>query len=278
MIDMDKLLQEYQALWALSDPTLIAKTNTSHVYKVQHKSNVVVLKLYTQAGREDEARGPIFLDLCSGNSAAKVFKYDDNACLLEFIDGDVLIELVNQGKDEEATAIIGDVLKKIHQTKISNDTGLIDLKTYMRYLFKYAKGDCPDIVKRAAQVAEQYLKKPAPTCLLHGDMHHENVMHHPERGWLALDPKGVIGNPAFDLANTLHNPIPHKNLYHNEARLLKQVEILSQKTDIKSQDILESAYIHGALSSCWTKSDDGEHDEDRLKTSLILEKHIGLRT
>lgn len=272
---MAQLREHYCEKWGLKNPTLIAETNTSHVFKVGYKNDIAVLKLYTDAGRKDEVRGPIFLELCNSNGAIEVFNYDDKACLLEFIDGDVLIGLVNKGQDEQATGIIGDVLKQIHQTKIPDDTELIDLKTYMRLLFKFAQSDCPDIVKRAAQIAENYLNKSAANCLLHGDMHHENVMHHPKRGWLALDPKGVIGNPAFDCANTLHNPLERHDLFHNETRLLKQVEILSEKTDINPQDIIESAYIYGALSSCWTKDDDGEYDSDRLKTSLILEKHIG---
>ena len=44
--------------------------------------------------------------------------------------------------------------------------------------------------------------------------------------------------------------------------------------DIDPQRIIDYAYIHGALSSCWTKEDDGAYGQDAIETSLILEKHI----
>ena len=47
--------------------------------------------------------------------------------------------------------------------------------------------------------------------LLHGDLHHENIMHGP-RGWLAIDPKGVLGDPGFDAANMFYNPLDRDDL------------------------------------------------------------------
>ena len=46
---------------------------------------------------------------------------------------------------------------------------------------------------------------------LHGDLHHENIMHGP-RGWLAIDPKGVLGDPGFDAANLFYNPLDRDDL------------------------------------------------------------------
>jgi streptomycin 6-kinase len=42
--------------------------------------------------------------------------------------------------------------------------------------------------------------------LLHGDFHPRNVLLS-SRGWLAIDPRPMIGEPAYDLAIHLHNKI-----------------------------------------------------------------------
>ncbi len=44
-----------------------------------------------------------------------------------------------------------------------------------------------------------------PGLLLHTDLHYENVLRSPERGWTAIDPKPVAGHPGFDLWPVLRN-------------------------------------------------------------------------
>ncbi len=272
-MDMDALLQKYQTQWSLNDPSLIAKTNTSHVYKVSYNDKIAVLKIYTESGRVHEAIGPKFLEQCHGNGVIDVYEFNNEVCLLYYVDGEELLSLVDNGKDEEATLIIAQTLNKIHKTHVPKTHPYKNLEHHMRRLFEYTQEDhSPDIVKRAAQFAKKVIQKQIEISMLHGDMHHKNVMLDSQKGWLALDPQCVVGDRAYDCANTLHNPSPP--LQHDEKRLLKQTQILGAEMDIDPQRIIDYAYIHGALSSCWTKEDDGEYGQDALKTSEILEPHI----
>ena len=43
--------------------------------------------------------------------------------------------------------------------------------------------------------------------LLHGDLHHENILAARER-YVAIDPKGVLGNPEWEVAPFLFNNLP----------------------------------------------------------------------
>ncbi len=43
--------------------------------------------------------------------------------------------------------------------------------------------------------------------LVHGDLHHHNIVRS-ERGWLAIDPKPMLGEPEYDVAPFLWNPLP----------------------------------------------------------------------
>ena len=42
--------------------------------------------------------------------------------------------------------------------------------------------------------------------LLHGDLHHFNLLHH-AGSWVAIDPKGVIGDPAHEVTGFMRNPV-----------------------------------------------------------------------
>ena len=61
--------------------------------------------------------------------------------------------------------------------------------------------------------------------VLHGDIHHHNIRQS-SRGWLAFDPKGLVGERTYDCANTLCNPVMPE-LVHNETRLLTNAAILA---------------------------------------------------
>jgi streptomycin 6-kinase len=47
---------------------------------------------------------------------------------------------------------------------------------------------------------------PGEVTMLHGDIHHRNILDFGERRWLAIDPKGLLGDRGFDHSNLFRNP------------------------------------------------------------------------
>ena len=62
------------------------------------------------------------------------------------------------------------------------------------------------LVDRAANVFVD-LCAGAPRVLLHGDLHHDNILRSGREGWLAIGPFGVFGDPGFEAGALLYNPI-----------------------------------------------------------------------
>ncbi|MCA9909709.1 MAG: phosphotransferase, partial [Anaerolineae bacterium] len=217
-------LQGYLDAWALSDPKLLAETPTSHVYTVVSGGETVVLKLLTPIGVDDEQSGAVALRCFDGHGAVRLLRHDAGAHLLEYVAGDDLVPLVGRGEDARATAIIGDVLNRLHSAAQAAPTdGLVPLRRRFRSLFEQAAREghlgSQSMFVRAAALTEDLLAQPRDVCVLHGDIHHENIRHSPARGWLAIDPKGVYGERTYDAANTLCNPYGMPALVENEARL-----------------------------------------------------------
>lgn len=65
-------------------------------------------------------------------------------------------------------------------------------------------GVAREIAEDARRWARE-LRVDMPRRLLHGDLHPQNVLAAERAPWLAIDPKPWIGDPAFDLAQTLVN-------------------------------------------------------------------------
>ena len=86
-------LDHYLAAWGLSDPRLLARTRTSHVYTVTHGAKTVVLKLLTSSAKEEQ-RGALALRYFDGQGAVRLLRHADGAHLMEYAADDALVTLV----------------------------------------------------------------------------------------------------------------------------------------------------------------------------------------
>ncbi len=65
----------------------------------------------------------------------------------------------------------------------------------------------PDLAADLARLARRLVETAPPPAFLHGDLHHFNVLRDGET-WVAIDPEGVVGDPAYECAAFLRNPVP----------------------------------------------------------------------
>jgi streptomycin 6-kinase len=112
---------------------------------------------------------------------------------------------------------------------------------------------------------------------LHGDIHHRNIRQS-SRGWLAFDPKGVVGERTYDCANTLCNP-GMTELVHNETRLLTNAAILADTLAVDVSRVLAFTYVYACLNASWWLLRIGtENAEDiiqwHLDVAVMIEPHI----
>jgi streptomycin 6-kinase len=272
---MEMLITDYLKAWNLSDPQPLAVTATSCVYTVRWNGQQTVLKVLTPVGMRDEKSGAVALRCFNGKAAVRLLRYDHQAQLLEYAEGEDLKLLVQKGDDEGATSIIGDVLNRLHLShKGVAPEGLISLRLRFRSLFERAQREGSEgvssVYTRAADVADALLSTQENCCVLHGDMHHENVRHSARRGWLAIDPKGLFGERTFDAANVLCNPVSMPDLVANETRLMRNAEILSRALKIETERLLAFTFAYASLSAVWS-IEDGQDPSLALRIADLTE-------
>jgi len=280
-------LNYYLSAWNLSNPMLLTQTMTSHIYTVTHDSETVILKLLSSSETEEQ-RGAAALRFFGGHGAVRLLRYDEGAHLMEYASGDELVTLVKRGEDENATQIIAQVIKQLHSVpQDSPRDGLLGLDLWFGELFKKAEEDkqagIDSIYVRSAPLAQRLLVDPQEVRVLHGDIHHHNIRQSP-RGWLAFDPKGLIGERTYDCANTLCNPaIPE--LVHNETRLLTNAAILADILELDLTRVLAFTYAYACLNaSQWLLRIGMDNHNNvaeefiqwHLKVAAIIEPHIDL--
>jgi len=61
----------------------------------------------------------------------------------------------------------------------------------------------PRLVRQAVDLGRELLATTTDPVILHGDLHPGNVLAAARRDWLAIDPKGWTGDPAYEIAPLL---------------------------------------------------------------------------
>ena len=173
------------------------------------------------------------------------------------------------------------MLKQLHS--VDQDVphnGLFILDRWFEALFNKAAADrqagIESIYLRGASLAEQLLVDQREVCVLHGDIHHRNIKQS-SRGWLAFDPKGLVGERTYDCANTLCNPFM-PGIVHNETRLLTNAAILAEGLELELSRVLEFTFAYACLSASWEARAPGNEDAVQwaLQVAEIIEPHIKL--
>jgi len=95
--------------------------------------------------------------------------------------------------------------------------------------------------------------------LLHGDLHHENILFDDRHGWLAIDPKGVIGDACLNVARFMHNQLPSTlSPVETAQRLTERAAIFAEELHATPQAILRATLLDKVLSLSWSLEEEGE--------------------
>jgi streptomycin 6-kinase len=215
----------------------------------------VVLKLTNVS---DEAHGGKVLRAFAGSGAVRVYEAEVGAVLLEKLEpGEQLVNLGTRGEDDEATRILAAVIKKLahHQAPDECPTVAAWGRGFDGYLRSGDRQISHGLVREARDVFERLALSQETTMLLHGDLQHYNVLFDRERGWTAIDPKGVVGELEYEVGALLRNPIEYPELFTNRAVIERRLEILTRLLPLDPSRILQWSFAQAVLSAIWGVED-----------------------
>ncbi|UOR13808.1 aminoglycoside phosphotransferase family protein [Halobacillus amylolyticus] len=125
-------------------------------------------------------------------------------------------------------------------------------------------------LKRALAVFTYMNKTMVDPKLLHGDFHHYNVLSNGHESWIAIDPKGLIGEVEYDLIQFLMNCLPKDGVFEV---IESRVEKFTKELDLDLHRLLLWGYAHSVLSSVWTVDEKtGDYNKVFSQCPAIFEK------
>ena len=218
----------------------------------------VVLKISKQIG--DESHSGEVLKAYGGDGAVRVYESEPSAVLLERIEpGEQLVNVVRRGEDDEATKILAEVIAKLanHEAPTGCPTVADWGRGFDRYLQSGDEQIPRAVVEEAREIYQGLASSQRKTMLLHGDLQHYNVLSDNERGWVAIDPKGVIGELEYELGALLRNPVELPDVFANPVTIKRRLEILTAVLHLDYSRALRWSYSQSILSAIWDIEDHG---------------------
>jgi streptomycin 6-kinase len=111
----------------------------------------------------------------------------------------------------------------------------------------------------------------AAPVVLHGDLHHDNIVAATRAPWLAIDPKGVVGEPAYETGALLRNPMPQLLAMPDPARLTRRrVDQLAGELGFDRARIRGWGLAQAVLSAWWSIEDAGTGWEFGIAVAELL--------
>jgi streptomycin 6-kinase len=252
---------EWLARWDLAQDGEPIRTHSSSLLPVHRAGVPAMLKV---AHAAEERAGARLMAWWDGGGAARVLAHDGDALLLERATGPAsLAGLVRAGRDDEASRILCAAAARLHAPRDRPPPELVPLARWFQALEPAAAAH-GGVLARAAAAARELLADPRDVVVLHGDLHHGNVLDFGAGGWLAIDPKGLIGERGFDFANLFRNPDLETAVA--PGRLARQVEVVAAAAGLERGRLLKWILAFAGLSAAWSL-EDGDSPDPMLEVA-----------
>jgi streptomycin 6-kinase len=250
------MFEPYLARWGLVPDGDPITTPAARLLPVVRAGEPAMLKL---SHEKDERLGGVLMEWWDGEGAARVLARDDVALLLERATGSAsLADMARSGQDDEACRILCAAAARLHAFRSKPLPELIPLVCWFRDL-EPAAAKYGGILVRCAETADTLLAEPREVGVLHGDLHHGNVLDFGARGWLAIDPKRLVGERGFDFANIFTNPDladPARPIATEPGRFARRLEVVVEAARLERRRLLSWILAWTGLSASWFLGDD----------------------
>lgn len=273
-----KLVKKYEVKWQIKVNAPFPELSINYVAPaITSGGKPVVLKIGFPGDREFLSEMET-LKIYGGKGAVKILEIDKEDCisLLErCMLGDPLHTLNDEEKEIQ---IFADVCKRIWTKPSSEFKKLSDESKYFDWYFrnpKKCKDQLPeDLVVIAREKFKNLINTSGEQYLLHADLHHDNILKS-GRGWLSIDPKGIIGEREYEPSVYILNP--YKRFKENEDLIskdffAKRIKLISKALDLNEKRVAAWAFIKQILALIWSLQDYGIRGKISIRIARELEK------
>jgi streptomycin 6-kinase len=258
---LPEILAQCRERWGLRDGVICPTMSMNYIeFTTTRAGDPVALKVgvpHAELFSEMAA-----LRLYGGDGAAILFDTDRDlgAMLMQRVrPGTTLVEV---GDDREQTRVAASLMRDLpvpepHSHSLPHVADWVTRAFHLTRTAWDPQERMPrDLIDRAEAAFDALLRQSEGDVVLHGDLHHENILLDAERGWIAIDPKGVIGPRTLELGRYVQNQLPEDGTPAQRERVVRaRVRILSEELGYAPEVVAAAALVDCILGHCWCFED-----------------------
>jgi len=195
------------------------------------------------------------------------------------------LPLLSVCDDSEATRVAASVMRRLWRAVERNHAfaSAADWAMGFQRLRRQFDGETGPLPKALVMKAEglfrELLLSSEPQVLLHGDLHHGNILSAEREPWLSIDPKGIVGEPAYDAATLLRSCTPIMLAHRRPSNLLSErAAILSAELGFDRTRLLSWGLAQAVLSAWWSIEDHGAGWQGAIRIAEWIDEAMGRRS
>jgi streptomycin 6-kinase len=211
-------------------------------------------------------------------SVLKFFENYGNVKLIDFCEGAMLLQRAIPGtslmeyfpsRDDEAIEIAANIIRKLHSIN-SIPENFTPIEELLNDLYK--KWNIPNrLISKAQRIADHLLKTETTKVAMHGDLHHDNILRDGDE-WKIIDPVGVVGDPVYEIASFMINPIDRIWKCENAAAIIRnRIGKFSSLLNVDPQRIAQWTFLKSMLCWIWTLE---TPSKDRSQLAMLFDKIV----
>lgn len=181
-------------------------------------------------------------------------------------------------EDAEATRTAAGLMRGLWRTPPADHPfpTLSDWFSAFARLRKRFDGGCgpfsTSLITKAENTSTELDASSERDVILHGDLHHANILFSARSGWIAIDPKGIAGDTGYEVATFMLNGLPEGIGDAETKRVLgSRLSIFSEELEIGRERLAGWAFCHAVLSALWS-FEDSEEWGGTIRLAQILEQ------
>ena len=171
-------------------------------------------------------------------------------------------------KDNDAIRIVCESLKRLYQAPMPRAHLWPHIKDWLLALDKNLSIPV-NYLHKARRLREKLIATSAAPVLLHGDLHHDNILQN-GNNWVVIDPKGVIGEPAYEIAAFIRNPMSELLAHSNASNIIdNRVTQFAEILHLSKHRIIDWCYVQAVLAWAWALEDNSDETYFKKLTELF---------
>ncbi|MFI4957471.1 MAG: aminoglycoside phosphotransferase family protein [Gammaproteobacteria bacterium] len=260
------IVERLSAQWGLSELMPVDNMTYNYVLSGIQANQPIILKLGMDLPRlKHEAQ---VLNAFKGYGAVRILASDTGALLMERAVPGVSLRSFFPKEDLEAVEVVCQVMKKLHQAPLNRNNNFAQVDDWLLAIDHAAQIPSPILVK-ARKLRDNLIGTSGPKVLLHGDLHHDNILKHGD-DWIVIDPKGVIGERTYEIAAFIRNPVRELLSMDNAHEIIvRRINHFAQCADLDPKRIQDWCFVQSVLSWCWALEDGIDADYFARLTKIL---------